>query len=458
MNANVTAITRKTGGDSLLEFANRFTQTSPQPKWLTYMRRDAKAEFARLGLPARRMEEWRETDLGPLAETAFGVASEDAEVPAPAPIPGLDAHRVVLVDGRFHPELSKIDVLPRGVAIKSLAAAFKTHEGLTREHIGAHAEFWGDAFTALNTAALDDGVFIHVPSGVALDKPVHVSVLSSSCDLAAVSTPRVLAIAGESASFEVIEQHRGLDGSVYLGASVTEIVCGAQSRVRHYFVEQDSRAAFNVSTLAVSQNAQSDFASHTVLLGGRIVRNNVRPSLWGEGAMSLLNGLYLPTGEAVMDNHMRVHHSAPGCPSRQYYTGLIRDRARGVFIGRIIVDRAAQKTDAVQASRNLLLSDDARAHNRPQLEIFADDVKCTHGSTTGALDAEPLFYLRSRGIPEDHARSMLIYAQARESIERIELAPLREWLDGIVANELGLSGELREGPFEKGLLPRSPSP
>jgi Fe-S cluster assembly protein SufD len=247
-----------------------------------------------------------------------------------------------------------------------------------------------------------------------------------------VTHPRTLIIVGEQSGVSVVEDYVSLGEGVHFSNAVTEVVAGDAARVTHTLVERENRQAFNVSSLAIHQGRNANVTSHSLLLGGALVRNNVHPVLAGEGGECLVNGLYMAKGEQHMDNYMRVEHAAPHCDSRQFYKGILDDRSHGVFHGRIVVQKGAQKTDAKQTNRNLLLSRDAQIDTKPQLEIYADDVKCTHGATIGQVDEEAVFYLRSRGIPETDARRLLLVAFAEESMERIQDETVRGGLDPLV--------------------------
>jgi Fe-S cluster assembly protein SufD len=420
------------------------------PEWLRPARRAALARFAELGVPGPRDEEWRSTNLRPLRDLAFrlaegGPAPDSAALAAlwfAGPGGGLSGPRLVFVNGRYCEELSRTWPLPEGVTVTRLASGLSTHRGLVEAHLGRLATIEPDAFTSLNLALFDDGVLMHVPSGVKVEDPVHVLSLTTSADAALLSSPRNLVVAGEGAQATFVEDYASLADGPHLTNAVTEIAVGPGADVRHYLIERENDDAFNVSTLKVRQQRDSRFASHSVLLGGRLVRNNVNPVLAGEGCYSLLNGLFVGNGVQHLDNHMRVEHAMPNCQSRQYYRGILADRAHGVFSGRIVVVQDAQKTDAIQSNDNLLLSDSAQVNTKPQLEIYADDVRCTHGATVGQLDEKAIFYLRSRGLPETAARAALVYAFARESLERMQLEPIRAWLSRALLDRLPMSTAL----------------
>ncbi len=400
------------------------------------IRRRGAERFAASGLPARRDEQWRYTSLRVLEELDLdpapaGGAVSGADLERLA-IPGLGGFRLVLVDGRVDEGHSRLAGLPAGVRIRTLAAAVAEGDAEVAAALGSVADEQDEPFVALNDALLADGVVVQIAAGVRVAEPIHllsVATGTSAVGATPLHTSRVLVVAGEDASVVVIEDHAALtDEAVHLTNALTEVVVGDRGHVEHVLLERDSRAAVNISSFKSRQGAESRVESHSVLLGGRIVRNDVNPRLEGAKADSLLNGIYVPTAEQHMDNNMRVEHRVGSCTSRQYYRGLLPDQTTGVFTGRIVVSDDASETDAIQNCQNLLLSDDARAVTRPQLEIYDADVQCTHGATTGQLVPEQLFYLRARGVDEATARGLLVHAFAAEGIERISVEPVREWV------------------------------
>jgi Fe-S cluster assembly protein SufD len=416
--------------------ADRLPQTGPQ--WLRDLRQRASEHFTKLGLPTARHEEWRFTNLRPLQSLSFTEPTTTA-LPAEAVdgfnIPGLSCPRLVFVNGSYDEAASQLGATPAGVEVMTLSQALSQREELLREHLGKLATSEEDAFTALNTALMDEATVIYVPADQQIETPLHVLHVSTS-DTPIATHPRTIIIVEAGSEFSVIEDHVSPDESVYLTNAVTEIFVGDDANVHHYFLERESPQAYNVSTLKVHQGRESHFESHSALFGGVLVRNNVNPILAGENCHSLLNGLYVGRNKQHHDNHMRVNHDEPNCDSRQYYRGILGDESRGVFSGRIVVAQKAQKTDAVQSNQNLLLSDNAQANTKPQLEIYADDVKCTHGATIGELDEEAIFYLRSRGMSADAARGMLIYSFAKESLDRVDLEPLRDLLTDMLVERV----------------------
>ncbi len=421
--------------------------------WVQEIRQAAIDRFAELGFPTTRDEEWRFTSVTPLVQTSFKAVTA-------SPRPGLTvaqlqrvafgtAHRnrLVFVNGQYAPEISSLPAMPPGVIVTNLAAALETYPAWVEVYLAKYASYENHAFTALNTAFLRDGAFVYVPKGQALVEPLHLLFVSTTAaGEATVAHPRNLIVAGANSQLTVMESYVGLEEDVYFTNAVTEIVAGPDAIVDHYKLQRESRAAFHVATLQIQQDRSSNFASHSVGLGGVLVRNEVNAVLAAEGCECTLNGLYLASGQQLMDNHTVIDHAKPHCPSHELYKGILSDRAKGVFNGKIFVRQDAQKTDAKQTNQTLLLSDDATINTKPQLEIYADDVKCTHGATVGQLDEESIFYLRSRGIGRDAARSLLTYAFANDIISRIKVEPVRTYLEDylLTAHHLPASQTAKE--------------
>jgi Fe-S cluster assembly protein SufD len=338
------------------------------------------------------------------------------------------AARLVFVNGRLSARLSSLGELPAGVIVASLAEALEKAPDKVEPWLGQHARFDDHPFVALNTAFLRDGALVWVPRGVIVEKPIHLMFVSSSTGTEPIVTfPRNLFVAGENSQVTLVETYAG-EGA-YFTCPVTELVAGPASVVDHYKVQIESREAFHMATFQIEAERSCTPSSHSISIGGALVRNDVNAVLDGEGIDCILNGLYLAEGRQVIDNHMRVEHAKPHCASHELYKGVLDGAARSVFNGLIHVHPGAQKTDAKQSNRNLLLSSSAIANSNPQLEIFADDVKCTHGSTVGQLDEDAIFYLRSRGIGQEAARSLLTYAFASDIVERIKVEPVRRDLE-----------------------------
>jgi Fe-S cluster assembly protein SufD len=415
---------------------------SRQHPWLRKLREDGFARFAETGFPTIRDEDWRFTNLSAIAQTPFRLVRENDHLPsqgaiAPYHVAGA-ACRLVFVDGRFVSELSSVGILPGGATISSLANAIAQHPANVEQHLGRYLNIQRDPFSALNTAFIEDGAYVHIPKSVILESPVHLLFISLGHDTPSVSHPRNLIVAEENSQATIVEDYVSLGSSSdkALCNTATELVAGDRSVVSHYMIEREHGQAFNVSTLRIHQGRAADVSSHSVLIGGALVRNNVHPVLAGEGSECLINGLFIGNGRQHLDNYMLVEHASPHCGSRQFYNGILDGHAHGVFHGRIIVHKDAQKTDAKQTNRNLLLSDTAQIDTKPQLEIYADDVKCTHGATIGQIEENALFYLRSRGIDETSARRLLLGAFAGECFDRMKEGPARKHVENLVREDL----------------------
>ncbi len=404
--------------------------------WLRSLRQSGFARFSEVGFPTLHDEDWRFTNLAPIAQTQFRLARNGHALPpatriAPLFLPGA-ACMLVFVDGRFARGLSSLGALPRGVTVASLASELTKNPAAVEPHLGRYLNIQRDPFCALNTAFMEDGAFIHIAKDVAVEGPIQLLFISAAHDFPAVSYPRNLIVVEESAQATIVEEYVSSSGGKAFCNTATELVAGDNSVVSHYMIEREDAEALNVSTLRIQQGRSADIASHSVLIGGALVRNNVHPALTGEGGECLINGLFVGGDRQHLDNYMLVEHASPHCGSRQFYNGILAGHAHGVFHGRIIVHKDAQKTDAKQTNRNLLLSDTAQIDTKPQLEIYADDVKCTHGATIGQIEENALFYLRSRGIDEVSARQLLLMAFANECLDRMKEGPARAHVESLI--------------------------
>jgi Fe-S cluster assembly protein SufD len=408
-----------------------------EPARLGNLRRQAIERFAELGFPTTRLEEWRFTNVAPIARTRFDLEPEAWGI-SPAELDSYTYEgmsQLVLVNGRFVPELSRLGDLPAGVLVSSLAQAWIDHPEKVEPHLG-FASFEEHAFVALNTSLHRDGAFLHIPRGVVVEKPINIVHLGNPGTVPFACFPRHLIVAEESSQATVVEQYATVGDGIYFLCPVTEIVIGPNATVDHYKLQRESIEAFHVATFQLLQDRDSNFSSHSISWGGGLVRNDVNAVLDGEGSSSTLNGLYMVEGRQLVDNHMRVEHAKAHCDSHELFKGILEGKARAVFNGRIYVHPGAQKTDAKQTNRNLLLSPTALVNSNPQLEIFADDVRCTHGSTVGQLDELGVFYLRSRGIGEEAAKSLLTYAFAADIVERIKVGAVRPDLEEFLFRRL----------------------
>jgi Fe-S cluster assembly protein SufD len=408
--------------------------------WLRDLRRKGFARFCEVGFPTTKVEDWRFTNVAPIAQTDFRLPQGRAAAISKSAVAGFEfagaAARLVFVDGRFAADASNVAGLPSGAKVTSLAKQIAEGPGEIETHLGRYLNIERDPFAALNTAFLEDGGYIHLRRGTVLEGPIHLLFVTTAANGPLVTHPRNLIVAENGTQATVIEDYVSLEPGAGFCNTATELIAGDDAVISHYMIERENKEAYNVSTLRIQQGRTANIASHSVLLGGALVRNNVHPVLAGEGGECLINGLFIGDGTQHLDNYMLVEHASPHCGSRQFYNGILDDQAHGVFHGRIIVHKDAQKTDAKQTNRNLLLSDEAQMDTKPQLEIFADDVKCTHGATIGQIEDNALFYLRSRGIDEASARRLLLLAFASECLDRMKEGAAREHVEGLIQRTL----------------------
>ena len=413
-----------------------------EQKAMIAMRSRAENAFADNGLPSGKEELFRFTKIAPILRTEFTPAGEaDGEAVARQYRFGADAvAELVFVNGFFAPDLSQLDDLPVGLHISTLSEADPATVG---GNLGMLADPYQHPFAAYNGASFGDGAFIHIARGVAIEKPIHLIFISIGGDgEATVSHPRVLAVVEDNAEATLVESYVGT-GERYLSNAVTEIVCGRDCRIDHCKLQQESTAAFHTAAMNVLIGQQTQFVSQAINVGALVSRNDLSVKLNGRGAYATLNGLVLLEGEQHCDNHTLLDHAAPDCPSHELYKHVLADAASAVFKGQIFVNQIAQKTNAKQSSKSLLLSDRAQMNSMPALEIYADDVKCTHGSTIGPIDDDLIFYLRSRGVGIEAARHLLTYAFAADITRRIKVEPVRRRIEDLMATRHGLPQDLR---------------
>lgn len=416
-------------------------QSAGVPGWLAQLHSSGRDRFAELGFPTSRDEDWRYTDVGPILRagldpSAGGAGGLDPAALAPFALAGLQAHTLVFVNGRYSPAMSRPGALPAGAYAGSLAGALASNAPGLDAALGQIAGATAHGFAALNTALIDDGLCVLLPAGCSIDSPIHALFLTDAAGHGAVASPRNLIVAGDNARATVIEHHAGTLDGPYLTNCLTELRAGPGARIDHYRLQDQGVQSFHVSGLYLELGRDARCTANSVDIGGRLVRNDVYARLAAPGAECELNGLYVATGRQHVDNFTQVDHLQPNGTSREFYKGVLDGRGRSVFHGRVVVHPDAQHTDARQTNNNLLLSRDAEADTKPQLEIYADDVKCSHGATVGQLDADALFYLRARAIDAATARDLLTYAFANEVLNRMELAPLRESLAARLAQGL----------------------
>jgi Fe-S cluster assembly protein SufD len=438
----MTQTMEKVKTDPYLEKFGHFEAQTQQPSWLFPLRKAGIASFAEQGFPTLQDEDWRFTNVAPIANRPFqpvfesSIAKISADALRQFPFARIPGSKLVFINGIYSAPLSKLSGLPAGVKVGNLAAMLPAHAAFLEKHFARYAQTEGNAFTALNQAFFQDGGFVHVPNGVTVEEPIQFVFVSTTKQTGATISPRNLVIAEANSKVTVIENYVSLDGNGYFTNAVTELVARENANLEVIKVQDEAADAYHVATIHGHFGRTSRVNFHSFALGSRLSRNNIRAKLAGEGLECILNGLYITKDEQLADHHMIVEHAEPHCASHEYFNGILDDKSKGVFHGRILVQRLAQKTDAKQTNKNLLLSDDATADTKPQLEIYADDVKCTHGATIGQLNDESIFYLRSRGISTDKARQMLIHAFAGEIIERIQCEAAREELDQLVWDRL----------------------
>ena len=430
-----------------LDAAHLFAKDAPGPDWLRDVRERAVRVFERGGFPGPKAEAFRYTNLRPVVGSRFVLGTGD-EAAAKAAVEEFSfddaAATLVMVDGRFSATLSRVGELPKGVAMGNLMDA--ADDPTVREHLARQADVEKSPFVALNTAFLGGGAVVHVPNNATVEKPIHVLHVNtgkSATDAAAVAYPRLLVIAGDNAEFSLVETFAGPNGVTYLTNAVTEIVAGADCRIDHNKLNAEGDRGLHVATMEVTIGRQTVFVDHNSTIGGLLTRNDLNCHLAGRFADATLSGVSILNGEQHADNHTLLDHQQPDCPSFELYKHVLDGRATGIFKGQIFVHRDAQKTDSKQSSRTLLLSDQAQMQSQPALEIYADDVKCTHGSTTGPLDEGSVFYLNSRGVSTETARRLLTYAFAADVTRRIKVAAVRQRVEDYMAKQHGLPTDFR---------------
>ena len=416
------------------------TATAELPDWLDRLRNAAMQRFTGTGFPTARDEEWRFTPIGPIAQTPWRSVPATSTVAAaqlrPFSFGHSDWSTLVFVNGHYREELSSAFQRP-GVRAGSLSEALRSNSPALEAHLGRHAPIEGSPFAALNTAMMGEGGFVHIAAHSELSQPIHLLFVTTPDAAGAVVYPRNLIVVERGARAAVIESYVTLaPGSTSWTNSVTEVSLGANAWLEHARVQRESEQAYHVGLTHIDQQRDSHYRSFSLAMGGVLARHNLHARLNDENIETLLYGLYLTRGDQLVDNHTAIYHDQPNCRSWEVYKGVLDGRSRAVFNGKVFVRPEAQKTDAKQTNRNLLLSDGARVDTKPQLEIFADDVKCTHGATVGRLDDLALFYARSRGVPAEQAHRLLTYAFAAEVLAEVSLDSVREELERLVRERL----------------------
>jgi len=404
------------------------------------IRRAALDQFDRLGFPTLRHEEWKYSNVTALLKEDFDLdasSSLTANDLTQLEIPNLDGNILYFVNGRYRADLSRVVSPASEVELLSFADAQKAEPELIGDHFSRYADYQDNAFTALNTAFAQDGIVIRVPANTTVAQPVILRFVTDSREKNIVSQPRNLILVGRNAEVTVSESYRTLGDGAGFTNVVTEINLERDARMQYYKVQNDTEQSYHIGTTQVHQADSSHFYSATVTLNGNFVRNNLNIVLMGQHAEAFMYGLYMPNGKQHVDNHTLVDHAMPNSYSNELYKGILNDSGTGVFNGKIYVRPDAQKTNAYQSCKNVVLAPGASMNTKPQLEIYADDVKCSHGTTTGQLNDEALFYMQSRGIPKDEARTLLLYAFVQDVLSQIKIQPIREYLEGVVRQKLG---------------------
>jgi Fe-S cluster assembly protein SufD len=429
-------------------------RSAREPSWLRNIRRAAIDRFGDLGYPTTRQEEWRFTNMAKPARTAFVPAQSPSGAAGENPARLLigrsqpwvlgeaaGCHTLVFVNGYPEPALSSAAAaLPAGVRAGSLAAAIGEGHPALETHLANHAGYRDHALVALNTALFEDGAFVEIRPNTVVKMPVALVFVTLPGAEPSMTHPHNLVLVGVGAQVSLIEAHLGPAGLPYLTNAVTEVAAGDNAIVDYTRVQDEGTDAYHIGVVQAEQKRSSSVTLHTIAQGAAIDREETRAVLDGEGAEALLHGLYVLGGVQHVDNHTLIDHAKPHCSSREVYKGVLDGASGGVFNGKIVVRKDAQKTDSKQSNKNLLLSEDAVINTKPQLEIYADDVKCTHGATIGQIDAEAIFYMRSRGIGLEEARRVLIQAFANDILDRIKFAPLRASLQQALAARLERTG------------------
>ena len=431
--------------ENLYQDAFRALQKSRggETSWLDRLRQNAMERFGELGFPSVKEEEWKYTNVAAIARSNFRPAgpSSDVKLERFGSVAEARTSQLVFVDGALRTDLSTFNGLPEQVVVIDLdqALADERFGDLVRGHLAREADYVVNGFTALNTAFINRGAFIYIPKGVTVEVPIHLLFVAQSEKTA--NFPRVLIVAEENSSATILENYVSVEEARYLTSPVVEVVLAEGARLEHYKVQRESVEAFHVATTAVGLGRNSSYDTTTITFGAKLSRHDIVVTMDHEGAECWVDGLYLVTGDQHADTHSVIDHRQPNCTSHQLYKGILDGKSRAVFNGKVFVRHNAQKTDAMQTNKNLLLSNDARVDTKPQLEILADDVKCAHGAAVGQIDEEELFYLETRGIHPDLGRNLLTYGFAEEVIAKIKLDSIRQQLDEIVLNRLNANLE-----------------
>ncbi|MFD1819120.1 Iron-regulated ABC transporter permease protein SufD [Pseudarcicella hirudinis] len=403
------------------------------------VRQEALKAFDQLGFPTTKHEEWKYSNVKSLVNESYefnagsAITLGDLEQLA---IPNLEGNILYFINGIYNAELSNIVSSSSELQILTFADAVKQKSELVEKYFAKHSDFQNNAFTALNTAFAQNGVFVYVPENKLVETPVILRFITDTRTANTASQPRNLVVVGKRSQVKIAEAFRSFGENVAFTNSVTEIIVDEDANVDYYKVQNETDKSFHIGTTTVYQSNRSVFSANTVTANGGFVRNNLNIKSDGENCESNMFGLYIPNGRQHVDNHTSVDHIRPNSVSNELYKGILKDKSTGVFNGKIFVRQAAQKTNAFQSCKNVLASDEASMNTKPQLEIWADDVKCSHGTTTGQLNNDALFYMQSRGISKDSAKSLLMLAFAQEVIDKMQIPAIKEYLEGLIIEKI----------------------
>ena len=404
------------------------------------VRKEALKNFSELSLPTLKDEEWRYTNISPLLKYNFTLPSEDLkisdELASKYLFGEMESNILIFVNGKFSKENSKLLNLPEGTIAGSISDAMKNNPEIIEKHFGKYTSYGNQIFTALSTAYTKNGAFVYVPEGKIVEDPIHIIFITTASEERIIIQPRNLFVASKNSQVTIIEHFVSENDSIYFTNAVTEIVVEDNAIVDHYKLQEESKNAFHIARVEIDQKRSSNFTSHSISTGGVITRNDINARFNGEGGECTLNGLFLLKDKQLFDAHTLIDHASPLCNSHEHYKGILDDHSRGVFNGKVLVRQDAQKTNAFQQNNNILLSNNALVNTKPQLEIFADDVKCSHGATIGQIDEEARFYLKSRGIGEEAANAILIHAFASDVIKSMKIESVRNYSEDMLSKRL----------------------
>lgn len=402
-------------------------------------RKEALSNFSRLDFPTIKDEEWKYTSIAPLLKYNFVPSYEKKEVSKDFVksllFDEMEHNLIVFINGRYSAEHSDLLNLPEGVIVGSIADEMKKKNEILLKHFGKYADSQNHIFTALSTAYTEDGAFIYVPAGKIVEEPIHIISITTSGTEKILTQPRNLFISEKNSQVTIIEHYASEEENIYFTNAVTEIVAEENAVVDHIKLQEESKKAFHIARMEVDQERSSNFSSHLISTGAELTRNDFNARFNDEGGECTLNGLYMIDGTQLFDAHTLMDHAKPHCNSHEHYKGILDDKSRGVFNGKVIVRQDAQKTNAFQENNNILLSDEALVNTKPQLEIFADDVKCSHGATIGQMDDDAKFYLKSRGIGEEASKGILLHAFASDVVTSIKIETIRNYVEKLITQK-----------------------